>query len=205
MELLDNVRARRHLEVKRLSMNTRLQLLLVPVIAATFHSAIAMAQEGGPEGGPPDPSIRYVKNEQGVRGVLLRLYLEGTPDQAWSVVRSPTKAPSILDNVAAVLPRPDGLFEYRLSSPIGDKVMICNVTVNDKRREIHWRRLRGDLEAVEGYFKIGQDSRYPEHALVRYGSYIDPGGVGRGLMTNRRRRQSVLRMVARLRRLVRDG
>ena len=180
--------------------------LLVGFVCTLFLLAPpvhAQAVEASDE--PPGPSIRFVKNPQGIRGVMLRLYLAGTPEQAWDVVRAPTRAPAILDSVSAVTPRADGLYEYRLSSPIGDKVMICSVTVDNKRREIHWRRLRGDLEVVEGYFKIGQDPRYPDYAQVRYGSYIDPGGIGRVLMTNRRRRQSVLRMVSNLRRLVRDG
>jgi hypothetical protein len=54
---------------------------------------------------------------------------------------------------------------------------------------------------MQGYYKVRVDQRYPGYSLVEYASYIDPGGIGRALMTNRGRRADIEHMIAQLRRL----
>lgn len=177
-----------------------------PILAATLTlwlglaAALAAAEQSSPAT-PPGPNIRHVRNADGVRGVLLRLYLKTSLERAWSVVRDPTQAHKVLEHVAGVKRQPDGLWEYRLSSPLGDKLIYCKVTINEPRRQIHWKRIRGDLEHIEGFFKMRQAPDYPGYVRVDYGSYIDPGGIGRLLMTNSKRERSVNKMIAKLRRL----
>ena len=85
--------------------------------------------------------------------------------------------------------------ETRLSSPLGDKNIYCKVTIDNDGHYIHWKRVRGDLVHVEGFFKIRQKAHHPEYAYIDYGSYIDPGGIGRILMTNAKRERSINRMI----------
>lgn len=164
--------------------------------------ALGVSSASAEEGAPPAPRISFVTNSQGVRGALLKMYLKTSVERAWDAVSDPNGAPQILDGVVAVKRQPDGLWEYRLESPLGDKYIYCKVTIKADRHYIHWKRIRGNLEHVEGYFKISQTAQYPDYAFVDYGSYIDPGGIGRILMTNNKREQSINRMIGRLRRLV---
>ena len=136
-----------------------------------------------------------------MRGIKLRLYLKSTPDRVWRLVTDSKRAPSLFKNVSSITPSSKGprFQDYHLNSIIGEKVVTCLVKQNHSKRHLSWTRVEGSLSSLYGYFKIGQDDRYPEHVRFEYGSFVDPGGIGRALMTNRRRRAAVEFMITKLR------
>lgn len=152
----------------------------------------------------PGPRITFHEDPQGVRGVKLKMYLKTDPDRVWALVTDSKRAPALFKNVAAIKASAKGpsYSDYHISSSIGDKVVTCLVKRDDGRRHLTWRRVEGSLETLYGYFKIGRDERYPNHVQLEYGSFIDPGGIGRVLMTNRRRQAAVEYMITKLRGLV---
>ncbi len=81
-------------------------------------------------------------------------------------------------------------------------MVFCYVTVDEKNKRFRWRRLTGDLLAFEGQFHLKTSSSKSNGTVVEYRSFVDPGGIGRLLMTRSRRTDMVLDMVPRLKRLV---
>jgi hypothetical protein len=160
----------------------------------------ARAEQGA---GPPEPRITFHRSREGVAGVKARLYLKTEPERVWEVVTDPEKAASLFKAVRTIKrsARGPGYWDYHLSSILGEKVVYCAIVRDDRRLHIRWKRFEGDLVDLYGYYKVGRDSAFPDHARVDYASYIDPGGIGRVLMTNGKRRVDVNFMIAQLRRL----
>lgn len=164
------------------------------------HANDAAAQEAAT---PPPPRITFHTNSEGVRGVKLRLFLKTTPDRAWEVVTNRHKVAQFFPRITAITnsSRGSNFREYHLSSIIGDKLVICRIEQDDTRRRIRWQRVDGDLEELMGWYHISSDKQYPGYTRIDYGSYIDPGFLGRALMTNRGRRRDVNFMIDQFRRL----
>lgn len=155
-------------------------------------------------GAVPGPRISFHEDENSVRGVKLRLYLKTDPERVWELVTNSKKAVSLFKNVSSISPSSKGprYSDYHLSSAIGEKIVTCLVSRNDARRHLSWRRVEGSLTALYGYFKVDQDPNHPQHVRFEYASYVDPGGIGRILMTDRRRRGAAQHMLTKLRALV---
>ena len=172
--------------------------LCVFVVAGFLWRYVVRAEEAG---GVPGPRITFHNDDDGVRGVKLRLYLKTQPDRAWELVTNSTKAAKLFKNVSSITASARGprYSDYHLSSIIGEKIVTCLVTRDDAHRRLSWKRVDGSLVALYGYFKIDSDPHYPQHVRFEYGSYIDPGGIGRVLMTDRRRREAVQHMSSQLR------
>ena len=164
------------------------------------HARSAAAEEAVT---PPPPRITFHTNSDGVRGVRLRLYLKTTPDRAWEVVTNRHKAAQLFRAITAITDSPRGpdFREYHLTSIVGDKLVICRVERDDTRRRIRWQRVDGHLVELMGWYHISTEEQYPGYTRVDYGSYIDPGLIGRALMTNSGRRRDVNYMISQFRRL----
>lgn len=149
----------------------------------------------------PGPRITFHEDENSVRGVKLRLFLKTDPERVWELVTNTKKAVSLFKNVSSISSSSKGsrYSDYHLSSAIGEKVVTCLVSRNNERRHLSWRRVEGSLVALYGYFKVGRDPQYPGHVRFEYASYVDPGGIGRILMTDRRRRGAAQHMITKLR------
>lgn len=168
--------------------------------AGVLLAPTARAQSGGVP--PTEARFTFEPNGEGVRGLQMEMFVKADPDRVWKAVTSPAKAPWLFKDVKRLV-RSDqgGLWDYHLRSPLGDKVVTCKLRRNDRGRELHWKRVSGDLSHMSGYIKVGVDPRYPEHARVRYASFIDPGALFRALMTNAKRQRTVEFTVDRIRTL----
>lgn len=164
----------------------------------------AAAEEGGT---PPPPRITFHTNAEGVRGVKLRLYLRTTPDQVWEVVTNRQKAAQLFPAITSITNSSKGpsYREYHLTSIIGDKMVVCRIDRDDTRRRIHWQRVEGHLDELMGWYHISTEEQYPGYTRIDYGSFIDPGFIGRALMTNRGRRRDVNYMISQFRRFTESG
>ena len=177
-------------------------MTLTTTVAIIFAlSSEVLAEESGEI---PGPQITFHEDSDGVRGIKLRMFLKTDPERLWNLVTDSKRAPTLFKNVASITPSSKGprFQDYHISSIIGEKIVTCRVTQNDARRHLSWKRVEGSLESLYGYFKIGRDDRYPDHVRFDYGSFVDPGGIGRALMTNRRRRSAVQFMITKIRSIV---
>ncbi|MFZ5786436.1 MAG: SRPBCC family protein [Acidobacteriota bacterium] len=176
-----------------------------PVLSAAAAVAIAAAASGEPlaetAARPPEPAIGFHESPEGVAGVKARLYVAAEPGRVWGVVTDPSKASKLFKNVAAIRPstKEAGLWDYHVTSVLGEQVVTCKISRDDGRHRLHWKRVGGCLADMYGYYELSEEPAYPGYTRVDYGSYIDPGGIGRVLMTNGKRRTAVLYMISQLR------
>jgi len=165
--------------------------------------AAVEARAEGASGAPPEPRITFHKSAEGVRGIKLRLYLKAAPERVWEAVTTPQKAAALFKSLASIRrsAKGRGFRDYHLNSIIGEKVVTCRVQQDDKRMHVTWKRVEGHLVELYGYYKVSQEDSYPGHTRLDYGSYIDPGGIGRVMMTNRGRAKAVKFMIKQLRQM----
>lgn len=174
-----------------------IQIIVVLTLAALWPQSAAAQSTAT----PPGPRITFHENAAGVKGAKLRLYLKSSPERVWEVVTNPQKAAKLFERVTAIKNsnRGAGFREYHLNSILGDKLVICRIIQDNERRRVTWKRVDGNLVDMEGYYRISDDAQYPGYVRLEYASYIDPGGIGRALMTNRGRRRDINYMITKLR------
>jgi hypothetical protein len=178
----------------------------IAVVSGLFLSLLVISLSGPAaatgEVTPPPTRISFHVNSEGVRGVKVRFFLRTTPARAWEVVTNPHKVVQLFRAVTAIKASPRGphFGEYHISSILGGKLVTCLIDRDNVNRRVRWKRVDGHLLEMMGWYHIGTDGRYPGYSWVDYGSYIDPGRLGRALMTNRGRRRDVKYMIKQLRR-----
>jgi len=150
------------------------------------------------------PNINFFETDDGVAGLKATAVLEGTTEQAWQVLTDSEKGASLFDNVRAIAKGSGPVWIYRLSSPIGEKKVICTVSRDEDTRRIAWKRTAGDLDVFEGSFTVSAAVGKPGKILVTYISVIDPGLIGRLLFTQNRRATNVKKMFTRLQKLIKS-
>ncbi len=147
-----------------------------------------------------EPAIRFIRNAAGDRGIVMTMVVRADLQQAWSVLSRPDAGQKLFSNVKSIrpIPRRKGDWEYRLDSLIGEKIVNCAVRTNPTGHKFSWQRIGGDLEVFEGFFKLTPLAGHKGLLKVEYCNFIEPGGIGGLLMTERRRKAMVLDMVPRL-------
>jgi len=165
---------------------------------------LAGSEARGEAAGPPDLRVTFNDGSDGVRGAQAAFYIKASPDVVWDVVTSSRKSAQLFKAMKAIKSssRGSNFREYHISSIIGDKLIICKITRNASKRFLAWKRVSGHLVEMRGLYEITEDAHYPGYSRIRYESYIDPGAIGRLLMTNKGRQRDIVYMVAKMRSLV---
>lgn len=153
---------------------------------------------------PPLPRYQHLQNDNGVRGIRVSAFLKATEERVWDVLTDLSQGSRLFESLKAVTPikGAPGLFNYRMSTSFGDKLMKVQVQRDDARRIIRWRRVSGAFEVFEGSLRVSSSPRHSGYVVLAYTNYVDPGGLGRLVLTKHRLQKNIATMVGTLRRVV---
>ncbi len=171
------------------------------LLAARFIIALSLLVTFRAAADPP-PTRMDFHDSAGAMALTATAYLRGDVESTWKVITDPSAGASLFDSIVSIKSSGKNIWNYALSSPIGEKEIRCSVAMNRSARSVTWKRISGSLVRFEGRFQVDDAPDYPGHVKVTYLSIIDPGVIGRLLMTKNRRREMAKTMFPRLQRLI---
>jgi hypothetical protein len=150
-------------------------------LACLFCLAIvpAAAQEtGDAEQARDEVHIEWRTNDNGIRGVRASFLVRSTRESLWSLLTDYALFPKIFRNVlkATVLKESvDGAeVGFVVNAKIRDLHYVLDRRYADRGHRISWRKISGDLGAIEGVWTI-DDGPKPGLLKVTYESYVEVG------------------------------
>ena len=156
------------------------------------------AQAGAPAG-EKAPTAKVTtqmeKNKEGVQGVVLQAYVKGDIETVWDIVTDSKQVKGLFPNILSIDFIKDEsspgekvvkkLWTYKLSSPLGTKVLQVQTTDEKETRTVRWKRISGDLKAFEGKWVLTSPREYPGYTHILYESFVEGGFFVPQFITNR--------------------
>ncbi len=166
-------------------MTTRALALSLALIAAASH---AQAPEAAVDWGRlerGDILVARAASPSGTPGLNCLFLVSGTRELVFSRIRDPAFFKATYANIREqrVLRRyPNGEdIEFVLDAVVETVRYTVARTVDEERFQVTWHRIAGDLKDISGSWTV-ESSPVPGRCLVRYESYVDPGGAARAAL-----------------------
>ncbi len=148
------------------------------------------------------------KNKQGMEGVVLQAYVKADIGTVWDIVTDSKKVKGLFPNILSIEfmkdeSSPDKnvvskLWTYKLSSPLGTKVLQVE-TMNDKETyTARWKRISGDLKDFQGKWVLTSPPEYPGYTHILYESFVEGGFFVPQFLTNRLNKKDTDSMIVEL-------
>jgi len=150
---------------------------------------LPLAREGQTEPSSKKPtdevSIELRKTEDGIGGVVLSAYLEGSVEKVYDIVSNVPNIHELFPSFQSVefirsVETHDphivkNLWTYNIKSPFGTKVLEILTTGRAKEHIVEWKRVAGDLRIFQGKWILHPAKDYPGYMHLEYRSYVDGG------------------------------
>ena len=177
------------------------------LLSLPAYSAEAVAPAGG-KAPTAKVTVQTEKNKEGVQGVVLQAYVKADIGTVWDIVTDSKKVKGLFPNILSIDFIKDEsspnknvvskLWTYKLSSPLGTKVLQVE-TMNDKETyTARWKRVSGDLKAFEGKWVLTSPAEYPGYTHILYESFVEGGFFVPQFMTNRLNKKDTESMIVEL-------
>ena len=158
--------------MRNISLYTKVLILLFPLVANTSSSDWERLFNG-------QVVVVDKENKAGIPGIQAKFVVSAPTDRIWEVLLDYDHFPEIFKGIKKMSVLHENhsgaLIEFWIDAVLAELHYVLYRQYEIPRRRITWKRISGDLQAIEGSWEI-RDTAKSGEKLVIYESYVRVGG-----------------------------